>query len=87
MIFRADVKLTNRQITLREQPPRMCKGSNVKIKCDLAIGQHLIQKVNKCPLAKRCGQSDAAFLLSRGIYPHLVYISAHRLVVIRHFIL
>ena len=29
--------------TLREQPPRMCKGSNAKIKCDLAIGQHLIQ--------------------------------------------
>ena len=29
--------------TLREQPPRMCKGSNPKIKFDSAIGQHLIQ--------------------------------------------
>ena len=29
--------------TLREQPPRTCKGSNSKIKCDSAIGQHLIQ--------------------------------------------
>ena len=29
--------------TLREQPPRMFKGSNAKVKCDWAIGQHLIQ--------------------------------------------
>ena len=29
--------------TLKEQPPRMCKGSNAKIKCNSAIGQHLIQ--------------------------------------------
>ena len=27
---------------IREQPPRMCKNSNSKLKSDLAIGQHLI---------------------------------------------
>ena len=35
--------------TKREEPPRMCKNSNPKMKCDSAIGQHLIKKsrVNK----------------------------------------
>ena len=27
---------------IREQPPRMCKNSNSKMKSDSAIGQHLI---------------------------------------------
>ena len=29
--------------TMREQPPRMCKNPNPKMKCDSAIGQHLIK--------------------------------------------
>ena len=28
---------------IREQPPRMCKNSNSKMKSDSAIGQHLIK--------------------------------------------
>ena len=28
--------------TIREQPPRLCKGSNSKINCESAIGQHLL---------------------------------------------
>ena len=35
--------IRKRTNTLREQPPRMCKGSNAKIKYDSAKGQHLIQ--------------------------------------------
>ena len=29
--------------TVREHPPRTCKNSNSKMKCDSAIGQHLIK--------------------------------------------
>ena len=28
--------------TVREQPPLICKKKNAKIKCESAIGQHLI---------------------------------------------
>ena len=28
--------------TVREQPPRLCKNNNPKIKCESAIGQHLL---------------------------------------------
>ena len=31
-----------KNITTREQPPRMCKNSNSKMKSDSAIGQHRI---------------------------------------------
>ena len=31
-----------KNITTREEPPRMCKNSNSKMKSDSAIGQHLI---------------------------------------------
>ena len=32
---------------VREQPPRMCKNSNSKMKSDSAIGQHLTQNAPK----------------------------------------
>ena len=55
--------------TIREQPPRMCKNSNSKMKSDSAIGQHLI-KNPEC--AKTCsddnfriiGQARSSFHLS-----------------------
>ena len=33
---------SGRKTTIREQPPRMCKNSNSKMKSDSAIGHHLI---------------------------------------------
>ena len=34
--------IRTKNTTTREQPPRMCKNSNSKMKSDSAIGQHLI---------------------------------------------
>ena len=35
--------IRKKNTTIREQPPRMCKNSNSKMKSDSAIGQHLIK--------------------------------------------
>ena len=35
--------IRKKNIAIREQPPRMCKNSNSKMKSDSAIGQHLIK--------------------------------------------
>ena len=35
--------IRTKNTTIREQPPRMCKNSNSKMKSDSAIGQHLIE--------------------------------------------
>ena len=34
--------IRTKNTTIREQPSRMCKNSNSKMKCDSALGQHLI---------------------------------------------
>ena len=35
--------IRKKNIAIREQPPRMCKNSNSKMKSDSAIGQHVIK--------------------------------------------
>ena len=37
------LSIRKKNTIIREQPPRMCKSSNSKMKSDSAIGQHLIE--------------------------------------------
>ena len=40
---RLPMSIRKKNNTMRKQPPRTCKNSNPKMKCDSAIGQHLIK--------------------------------------------
>ena len=49
--------------TIREQPPRMCKNSNSKMKSDSAIRQHLI----KNPECTKTHSDDNCRIIGRGV--------------------